>query len=193
MIIRSSSSLWEWGKTFSLFPRCLKNVNPAYGEPNYSHKKLQICPILKKLDLVRHFTERTKPVSFTRSRAYHKDDNAHIEQKNWTHVRQWLGYERFDDPYIVPLLNDLYCNEWRLFHNFFCPSVKLIAKERVGSKTIKRHDIPRTPYQRIMLSNHVQVSTKQSLTKTLETLNPFMLREAMEKKLKKIFTALHLG
>jgi hypothetical protein len=143
--------------------------------------------------LVRHFTERTKPVSFTRSRAYHKDDNAHIEQKNWTHVRQWLGYERFDAPSCVDLLNDLYCTEWRLFHNFFCPSVKLIAKERIGSKTIKRHDIPRTPYQRIMLSAHVQESTKQSLTKTLETLNPFMLREAMEKKLKKIFTALHLG
>lgn len=52
MIIRSSSSLWEWGKTFSLFPQCLKNVNPAYGEPNYSHKKLQICPILKKLDTI---------------------------------------------------------------------------------------------------------------------------------------------
>jgi hypothetical protein len=143
--------------------------------------------------LLRHFTERTQPVSFTRSRAYHKDDNAHIEQKNWTHVRQWLGYDRFDNPSCVDLLNDLYRNEWRLFHNFFCPSVKLIAKERVGSKTIKRHDIPRTPYQRIMLSNHVQVSTKQSLTKTLETLNPFMLREAMEKKLKTIFTALHLG
>jgi len=143
--------------------------------------------------LVRHFTERTKPVSFTRSRAYHKDDNAHVEQKNWTHVRQWLGYDRFDNPSCVDLLNDLYRNEWRLFHNFFCPSVKLIAKERIGSKTIKRHDIPRTPYQRIMLSIHVQESTKQSLTKTLETLNPFMLREAMEKKLKTIFTALHLG
>jgi hypothetical protein len=143
--------------------------------------------------LVRHFTERTKPVSFTRSRAYHKDDNAHVEQKNWTHVRQWLGYDRFDNPSCVDLLNDLYRNEWRLFHNFFCPSVKLIAKERIGSKTIKRHDIPKTPYQRIMLSNHVQESTKQSLTKTLETLNPFMLREAMEKKLKTIFTALHLG
>jgi hypothetical protein len=107
--------------------------------------------------------------------------------------RQWLGYERFDDPRVVALLNDLYRNEWRLFHNFFCPSVKLIAKERVGSKTIKRHDIPRTPYQRIMLSNNVQESTKQSLTKTLESLNPFMLRETMEAKLKKIFTALHLG
>jgi hypothetical protein len=143
--------------------------------------------------LLRHFTERTQPVSFTRSRAYHKDDNAHVEQKNWTHVRQWLGYDRFDNPSCVDLLNDLYRNEWRLFHNFFCPSVKLIAKERVGSKTIKRHDIPRTPYQRIILSNHVQESTKQSLTKILESLNPFMLREAMEKKLKKIFTALHLA
>jgi hypothetical protein len=143
--------------------------------------------------LVRHFTERTKPVSFTRSRAYHKDDNAHIEQKNWTHVRQWLGYERFDNPSCVDLLNDLYRNEWRLFHNFFCPSVKLIAKERIGSKTIKRHDIPRTPYQRIMLSNHISESIKRSLAKELETLNPFVLRETMEAKLKTIFTALHLG
>jgi hypothetical protein len=143
--------------------------------------------------LLRHFTERTQPVSFTRSRAYHKDDNAHIEQKNWTHVRQWLGYDRFDDPSCVDLLNDLYRNEWRLFHNFFCPSVKLIAKERVGSKTIKRHDSPKTPYQRIMASVHVSESIKQSLEKTLETLNPFVLRQAMEVKLKKIFTALHLG
>jgi hypothetical protein len=143
--------------------------------------------------LLRHFTERTKPVSFTRSRAYHKDDNAHIEQKNWTHVRQWLGYERFGDPRIVALLNDLYRNEWRLFHNFFCPSVKLIAKERIGSKTIKRHDIPRTPYQRIMLSNHISEPIKQSLAKELETLNPFMLREAMEAKLKKIFSIINIG
>jgi len=143
--------------------------------------------------LLRHFTERTKPVSFTRSRAYHKDDNAHIEQKNWTHVRQWLGYDRFDDPSLVDLLNDLYRNEWRLFHNFFCPSVKLIAKERIGSKTIKRHDIPRTPYQRIMLSNHISESIKRSLTKELETLNPFMLRETMEAKLKKIFSIFNIG
>lgn len=143
--------------------------------------------------LLRHFTERKRPVSFTRSRAYHKDDNAHIEQKNWTHVRQWLGYERIDDPRIVALLNDLYRNEWRLFHNFFCPSVKLISKERIGSKTIKRHDIPRTPYQRIMASPHIPEPIKQSLAKDLEILNPFVLREAMETKLKKIFSVLHLG
>jgi len=101
-----------------------------------------------------------QPVQFTRSRAYHKDDNAHIEQKNWTHIRQWLGYERLDNLNVVPPLNDLYTKEWRLFHNFFCPSVKLIAKERIGSKTIKRHDPPKTPYHRIMDSPHIQESVK---------------------------------
>ena len=135
--------------------------------------------------LLRHFTD--KKVAFTRSRAYHKDDNAHIEQKNWTHVRQWLGYDRLDDPRVIPLLNDLYCNEWRIFHNFFCPSVKLLAKERVGSKTIKRHDTPKTPYQRLMESPGIPQATKRQLSEQLQELNPFELRKAMERKLHKIF------
>ena len=136
--------------------------------------------------LLRHFTERKNPVAFTRSRAYHKDDNAHIEQKNWTHVRQWLGYDRLDNMDVVPLLNDLYKTEWRLFHNFFCPSVKLISKERIGSKTIKRHDSPKTPYQRIVESTHVDALVKKKLSKQLKGLNPFVLRKGMEIKLKKI-------
>ena len=141
--------------------------------------------------LLRHFTERKQPVQFTRSRAYHKDDNAHIEQKNWTHIRQWLGYDRLDNPKVVPLLNNLYTKEWRLFHNFFCPSVKLIAKERIGSKTIKRYDSPKTPYQRIMDSPHIKESVKRSLSNQLENLNPFMLRKTMDKKLKIIFSIIN--
>jgi hypothetical protein len=137
--------------------------------------------------LHRHFTDRKQPIQFTRSRAYHKDDNAHIEQKNWTQVRQWLGYDRLDNPRVVPLLNDLYTKEWRLFHNFFCPSVKLIAKERIASKTIKRHDSPKTPYQRIMESPHIQTSVKIVLSKQLEKLNPFLLRKIIDRKLKNIF------
>ncbi len=137
--------------------------------------------------LQRHFAERKSPVQFTRSRAYHKDDNAHIEQKNWTHIRQWIGYDRLDNPKVVALLNNLYAKEWRLFHNFFCPSVKLIAKERIGSKTIKRHDLPKTPYQRIMESPHINEPVKRALTKLLENLNPFLLRKIMDKKLKSIF------
>ncbi len=139
--------------------------------------------------LYRHFTQRKKPIQFTRSRAYHKQDNAHIEQKNWTHIRQWLGYQRFDNPEIVPLLNHLYTQEWKLFHNFFCPSVKLLAKERIGSKTIKRYDSPKTPYQRILESPHIPLKIKQSLTKQLASFNPFMLRKTMEENIKKIFLA----
>jgi hypothetical protein len=137
--------------------------------------------------LLRHFLDRKRPIAFTRSRPYHKDDNAHVEQKNWTHVRQWLGYDRFDNPAIVPLLNQLYTQEWRLFHNFFCPSVKLISKQRVASKTIKRYDSPKTPYQRIMASSLITDSMKDKLTEQMATLNPFRLRQAIEKKLKRIF------
>ncbi|MBM2839293.1 MAG: Integrase, partial [Deltaproteobacteria bacterium] len=141
--------------------------------------------------ILKHFTQRKKPVQFTRSRAYHKDDNSHIEQKNWTHVRQWLGYQRFDNPKIVPVMNQLYKTEWRLFHNFFCPSVKLIAKERIASKTLKRYDEPKTPYQRVMESLHVSEKTKAALTKQLQTLNPFELRRAIELRLERIFKLCH--
>lgn len=139
--------------------------------------------------LFKYFTQRTKnPVQFTRARAYHSNDNSHIEQKNWTHVRQWLGYSRFDNPKIVPLLNDLYKTEWNIYHNFFIPSVKLLEKKRVGSKTIKRYDKPKTPFQRILESDsdYVSNSKKRELQKLFESLNPFELRNAMEKKIAKI-------
>ncbi len=138
--------------------------------------------------LFRHFTQRKQPVRFTRSRAYHSQDNAHVEQKNWTHVRQWIGYDRLDNPQVIPPLNDLYRNAWRLFHNFFLPSVKLINKERIGSKTLKRYDLPKTPYQRLMESAHIAKPVKDSLSKQLERLNPFLLRKNMEAKLKKILS-----
>ncbi len=79
--------------------------------------------------LFRHFTQRKNSVQFTRSRSYQKQDNCHIEQKNWTHLRQWLGYERLDNPEVVALMNDLYTSEWRLYHNFFAPRLSLLLKK----------------------------------------------------------------
>jgi hypothetical protein len=141
--------------------------------------------------LLRYLTVgRRRPIQFTRSRAYKKDDNAHIEQKNWTHVRQWLGYDRLDNPKAVPLMNELYTTEWRLFQNFFCPSVKLISKERIASKTVKRYDRPLTPYQRVLASTHIDDTMKENLRATYKTLNPFNLRKAMEERLKAIFRTL---
>lgn len=140
--------------------------------------------------LMRHFSQRDRPIQFTRSRPYHKDDNAHVEQKNWTHVRQWFGYHRFDKRVLVGLMNHLYTQEWRLYHNFFLPSVKLMEKKLVDGKTIKRYDQPKTPYQRVLESPYVSDCVKKSLKEQFETLNPFRLRKAMESKLNTIFKVL---
>lgn len=141
--------------------------------------------------LLRHFSDRIKPVQFTRSRPYHKDDNAHIEQKNWTHVRQWFGYHRLDKRKLVVLMNELYRNDWRLYHNFFQPSAKLLEKKVVASKIMKRYDKPKTACQRVLESKHVKPAVKLSLKEQFETLNPFLLRKAMEARMKTIFDCLH--
>ncbi len=136
--------------------------------------------------LVRFFSERKKPVKFTRSRPYQKNDNAHVEGRNWTHIRQYLGYQRFDNQQIVGLLNDLYRTEWYFYFNFFMPYTKLISKERNGSKTIKKYDKPKTPYQRVLESKDINEEVKKGLTKTFKQLNPFEVQEVMSQKIKKI-------
>jgi len=176
-----------WGKGETGVLKQIEDIEKALPFPLLGFDSDNGSEFLNRT-LFKHFTKRKHPVQFTRSRAYHKDDNAHVEQKNWTHVRQWLGYQRLDNPLTVPLLNDLYRRQWRTFHNFFCPSVKLLDKRRVGSKTIKRYDSPKTPYQRVLESPHIPKETKTAMSKYLETLNPFLLKKTIEEKLKKIFT-----
>jgi hypothetical protein len=137
--------------------------------------------------LLRYFTENGKNTKFTRSRPYKKNDNAHVEQKNWTQVRNLFGYDRFENKLLVELMNDLYSNEWALFNNYFKPSQKLIEKSKINSKYIKKYDIPKTPYLRVMESNDVTKEKKEFLEKTYKELNPFKLKETIESKLKEIF------
>jgi hypothetical protein len=136
--------------------------------------------------LYRYFVDRKRPVKFTRSRPYRKNDNAHVEGKNWTHIRQYVGYERFDKIEIVQQLNALYTSEWRLYHNFFMPSSKLVAKQRVGSKIKKKYDHPKTPFQRILESPYIDQETKTLLQKQFEKLNPFELQRKLAVKIKQI-------
>lgn len=143
--------------------------------------------------LVRYFQNRVKPVQFTRSRPYHSDDNAHVEQKNWTHVRQIFGYSRIENKAVIELMNDVYRNECSLLHNYFYPTIKLQDKVRVNAKIIKRFEKqPKTPYQRIMESQHINQEIKDKLTATFNTLNPFDLKKSLELKLKNIFAQLDL-
>ena len=141
--------------------------------------------------LLRYFTDRPQsPIQFTRSRPYKKNDNAHVEQKNWTHVRQLLGYDRFDKPELVALINDLYKNAFSLSANYFCPTLKLKEKLRVNSKYVKKYYSPKTPYQRLLDSEQITPQAKLLLRETCKSLNPFKLKKIIESKLKMIFNTL---
>lgn len=138
---------------------------------------------------LKRYTE-TRRITFTRSRPYKKNDNAHIEQKNFTHVRKIIGYMRLDTKQQQDMLNDLYRNELRLYINFFQPSQKLVRKERNGSKIKRVYDIPETPYQRILKRSDVANDVKQALEKQYEQLNPFQLKRSIDRKLRLIMNSL---
>lgn len=125
-------------------------------------------------------------VHFTRSRPYKKDDNAHIEQKNWTHVRKLLAWDRYDSPQAVEALNDLYRNELRLWMNLFQPSVKLLRKVRVGSKLRRKYGPAQTPLNRVLASQVIDPQRAAELRALREHLDPFELARAIDRKLERI-------
>jgi len=136
---------------------------------------------------------RTEKVFMSRSRPYQKNDNAYVEQKNWTHVRILFGYDRIEDPALVPLMNDIYINCWNPLHNFFLPSMKLVSKTRIGGFLKKKHDKPQTPFQRILNSADVTPEQKEELRVRLSKLNPFGLKRELENKLEIFFKCLNQG
>src|SRR5262249_49690576 len=121
--------------------------------------------------LIHYLKEREEnAVQVTRSRSYRKNDNAHVEQKNWTHVRHLFGYDRFDSPCLVAMMNDLYKNEWSLLINYFYPSMQLKEKIKVNSKYKRKYYEPQTPYQRLMASEYIDKKTKTFLKKRFKSL-----------------------
>jgi len=133
-------------------------------------------------------------VQFSHSRPYKKDDNAYIEQKNWTHVRKLMGWDRYDTPAAVKAMNDLYRNELRLWLNLFQPSAKLLKKVRVGSKLRRRYDLPRTPLDRLeteQADEAIDTSQLTALLKLRQGLDPFELSRQIDRKLQAIYALAH--
>lgn len=128
-------------------------------------------------------------INFTRGRPYKKNDNAHIEQKNWTHVRKIFGFSRIEDEKIIKKMNELNRKEVRLYKNYFQANVKLVEKKRVGKnqeKIKKFHDRARTPYQRIIEDNQINETIKNKLKETYENLNPAELKRNIDEKIRTI-------
>lgn len=132
---------------------------------------------------------KKEKLDFSRSRPYKKNDNCLVEQKNWTHVKKFTGYLRYDTVQEQKILNDLYCNELRPYKNFFQPVMKLVSKERVGGKIHRTYDTAKTPYQRVMESREVSGKTKRELKELYDSLNPAELRRTIDKKLDLLYKA----
>jgi hypothetical protein len=133
-----------------------------------------------------------QPVQFTRSRPSKKDDNAHGEQKNWTHVRKVVGWERDDTAEALAALNALYA-DLRLFQNLFQPSMKLVRKVRVGSRRIRRYDRPPTPFERGRACADADPQTVTALAPVLTTTDPFALSPRIDRHLERPLGAGHPG
>jgi transposase InsO family protein len=128
-----------------------------------------------------------KGIQLTRGRPYKKDDNAHVEQKNWTHVRKLLGWERYDSQPAVEAINDLYRNELRLWLNLYLPSVKLVKKVRVGSKVRRVYDAPQTPFERVLAASKERPAELAELKQLRKSLDPFQLGKRIDRKLERIY------
>lgn len=127
---------------------------------------------------------RELDIDFGRGRAYKKNDQCHVEQKNYTHVRQTFGWDRISGRVAVNMMNNIYRKEWRLLQNFFLPQAQLLEKERIGSSIRRKMGTPKTPYKRALESPTVPAETKEALLRIREGLNPFDLRRKMTKKLR---------
>jgi hypothetical protein len=136
-------------------------------------------------DLLYHYC-LDEQITFTRSRPYQKNDQAHVEQKNWSVVRHTVGYDRWETEQELALLESIY-DDLRLYINFFQPSLKLVAKERIGNRTIKRYDTAKTPYQRVLDRTDIPLEAKARLAHLYVQLNPAELRRRIDQKIAQLW------
>jgi len=144
-----------------LLPFAMLGLDVDNGSEFINHDLLDYC--------------KENSITFTRSRPYKKNDQAHVEQKNGSIVRRLVGYDRYEGETAWEVMCELY-STLRLYINFFQPTLKLIDKIRKGSKTVKKYDKAKTPYQRILTCEHISQKTKDELTEQYENLDPIALK-----------------
>ena len=125
-------------------------------------------------------------IHFTRGRGYHKNDQAYVEERNWLSVRRQVGYDRYNSQKALELLHQLYA-VLSAHNNFFRPVRKLVGKERLGCKVVKRYDEPKTPYQRLLAAGVLSEPGRVALEKRFLTLNPAQLQRRIDQLLRQLW------
>ena len=150
-------------------PFALLGIHPDTGSEFINWNLLAYC--------------RKHKIEFSRSRAFHKNDNAHVEQKNWTLVRRLVGYQRLDTPEQQAWLDSFYTDLLRPFANCFQPVMKLLEKETVNNRTRRKYDTPATPMRRLLLTHAEEVTRIQPLLELYESVSPLTLKRAIDRRL----------
>lgn len=135
---------------------------------------------------------RAHHIAFTRSRPFHKNDNAHVEQKNWTLVRRLIGYQRLDTPGQLAWLNQLYTQLLRPYNNCFQPVMKLVKRESVNQRTRKVYDRPTTPLERVLRSGRVDALKVAALVDLYSRISPLTLKRQIDRRLAAMPAALEV-
>jgi hypothetical protein len=155
-------------------PFVLRGIDSDNGSEFINHHLYRYC--------------QKRHIQFTRGRPYEKNDNAHIEQKNWTHVRRIFGWDRYDTPELLEAMNALYTADLRRMMNLYQPSIKLVEKERIGTKLRRRYDIPQTPLDRLVAHFDSQATplNLEHLQDQRKRLDPFALSQSIDDHLAQI-------
>jgi hypothetical protein len=157
-------------------PFALKGIDSDNGSEFINTQLFEFC----------HHRPKAASVQFTRSRPYKKDDNAHVEQKNWTHVRKLLGWDRYDTLQALTIINQLY-EQLRIFQNLFQPSMKLNTNIRKGSRLIRRYDPAATPLERLLKSSEKTLPQLQALKAMPKNTDPFELSRQIDQQLEGLY------
>ena len=152
--------------TQSVLPFTLLGIDTDNGSEFINYELLNFC--------------KAQKITFTRSRAYKKNDQAHVEEKNGSIVRRLVGYDRYEGLDAWHVLVDLYA-VLRLYVNYFQPSLKLLSKVRNGGRTTKKYDKAQTPCQRLLSSKNISQECKEKLSVQYESLDPVNLLERLKK------------
>lgn len=160
-------------------PFPLRGLHPDSGGEFINHNLFDYC--------------QAEQIAFSRSRPYHKNDNAHVEQKNWTLVRRLIGYQRLDTLAQLAWLNQLYTELLRPYNNCFQPVMKLIKKETVGQRIRKVYDRPTTPLQRVLTSGQTDATKVQALTELYTRVSPLTLKRQIDRRLAAMPVALEVS
>jgi hypothetical protein len=175
-----------WGKTGIAVVAALRDIEDSLPFFMKGFSSDNGSEFLNK-EMEEYLTKRPRRCHWTRRRPYKKNDAAHVEQKNWTHVRELFGYDRFDNIYLRNQMDVIYRENWNQIQNFFIPTFKLKSKERIGGKLKKIYEAPQTPYQRLIRGGYLGADQVKVLKRRMESLNPVELGKELEKRLKEFW------